>query len=1339
MANQIMKLTVGGPVQAKFGTYLPRPADDQLFHACQAGTFAYVLACRQIGKSSLMFATSEKLAHAEVRTALIDLNSIGQSVDADSWYFSFIDELARRLELEVDVEIWWERRPRLSTLTQRFLQFLREVVLEEIPKSIVIFVDEIDMTLGLGFTDDFFAAIRSIYNDRAQYPAYRRLTFVLLGVATPDELIKDQTRTPFNIGQAITLRDFTKKECEPFRLELESNYPNQGLHYFDRIYEWTAGHPYLTQKLCDAVLKQGVSTLEDAAALVDMVVRKLFLAPEARGEDNIQFVQTRVANDPYVQEMLRIYKRILGGEKPVYDDEQSAAINRLKLYGLVVAQSEKLRIRNKIYAHAFDLSWATEMLRLSSTSVKLGLPDHYKVLQEIGQGGFATVYLAQLRDSDKTQSVALKVLKADISDDSNRVKRFKQEALAISKLEHPNIIRILETGGEETLYIAMEYIPGGTLCDRLKTGPLPRDEAVHILRHIGEALTLAHEQGIIHRDIKPGNILLDMNQKPVRPVLTDFGLVKVLAGDSFTRIQSTAIMGTLDYMAPEQWRQEPPTPATDVYALAITFFEMLAGQCPFHSKSGYYELMNKHLEEPLPLLSSVAPEVGSFFDDVLIRATAKEPSARFESVTQFIQAIEVANEQAEEVERIAQQDQAAKTVEVARSYTQRGRYDPEKALSMVEIALEMCPGYLDALRLRAAIQFKQEQFEAALDDYKQAYEQVGVPASEVGIEYLVALSQVAETYWQGQMYPEAIKYYEMIRQILGEDNHESASIQEIWEKTRTRLVEYHHYEGDRAYAGGNPENIDDATNLLGEKIQVLAALKADSESEDLWDKLRLLQVKKYENIVNLAQATIDEIAARDSQVRFGNEDIFQHYLTIDEAYQSLIELEPENKQWQEDRRKKLKEWAEGRYMFAIWALEKPEPDYEAGLRHYKALLDIEQAKYPGVAQELNLNLDERIVELQAKVDYDGKYNEILRLIDSQDYLRALEHLDREFIQAGNYEHRDVARWLWGLVYAKRHEGNFPPEWESLSGFDALSKRLVRVERAWIQQLKDRLEPWSQSGILETIGNEARVLGDFEEQVTGIESVLNEAVARGVAEIPEIDVSRDELTGVRAQIQKQRSAFFDIDVKETAQKVDAWLQKIEEIEALLQTGNPVKDIPEFLNRSDEEKQAIEKDPMFETLQVLESTSAEIEQTIGQIELQIRGRLCTALIDDVGQKDEELVRLRTELATLQEELAKAQEGAAISQADLAQLREEIAVLQQRESLLEQQLEKPNREHEINRYVIPISLALAVIAGGIVAPQIRALPGLSTVKWIALALLIAYFAYYVWVYYISRPRSE
>jgi tRNA A-37 threonylcarbamoyl transferase component Bud32 len=1314
MTSQTMKLAVGGPVQAKYGTYLNRAADNLLLHACQEAMFAYVLSSRQIGKSSLMFETSKKLVQAGIKTVLIDLNSIGSSADADHWYFSLVAELAQKLKLEVDMQHWWESRPRLSTLTQRFLEFLREVVLKKISEPIVIFIDEIDMTLGLDFTDDFFAAIRSVHNDRAQYPAFHQLTFVLLGVATPDELIKDQTRTPFNVGQAIPLYDFTKEECDPFRIEIEGKYPARGRDYFDRVYDWTQGHPYLTQKLVEAILVwPDAETGKDKPDLVDRIVRKLFLAVDIRSEDNLQFVQTRVTGDAHAQEMLKVYKRILDGKAPVQDDEQSPPINRLKLYGLVLAKNGKLRIRNKIYSRAFDLAWADEMLRLNSASVRLGLPSRYKILQEIGQGGFSTVYLAQIQnDSDKTQAVALKVLKTDSVDNINQVKRFKQEARTIARLEHPNIIRILETGTEdETFFIVMEYIGEGTLSDRLKAGPLARAEAIHIVRHIGAALAYAHEHGVIHRDIKPGNILLDTGPEGVRPVLTDFGLIKLLVEDDFTKIHSTAVLGTLDYMAPEQWSKELPTPATDVYALAITFFEMLSGQRPFVAKSPF-ELMNKHTTEPLPRLSAVVPEAGPFFDDILLKAAAKKPEDRFSRITDFIEALEAANTQAEAQERAEQKNQAAKAVEAAQGYM-RGRYDPARALTLIDVALELYPDYLDALRLRGKILLQQNEFEEALQIYDRAYQKTGDPKSEVGAEYLKVLDQVANTLWQNREYEAAVKHYETIRQIIAGQNHDADVAGEVWSVARNRLIEYHHHQGDQAYAWGHPEHMDQAIQTLNQKIRLLDQLAAKDESIDLQEKIKQLQVSQSETMIRTSQAAIDDINAKGSQIRFSNEDIFQHYQTIENAYRILHEIDPDNEQWQEKRRTNLKELAQSRCVFASRALGKLDPDYETALRHYKAVLDIEQTQYPGLVAELGFDLDEKITNVEAKANYDGKYNQILRLIDEGAYSKALERLDQEFIQTGNYEHRDVAKWLWGLIYAKQHEGALPPEWMSLSGFEFLSKRLVQVERRHVQTLKDRIEPWSQGRILKMMDHENKQLGDYEGQLQEIEALLREALNHNVAETPDMELCRTDLAGIRTQIEDQRKVFLQLDVTDTAQKVEAWLQKIEDIEALLQTGNPVEDIPAFLNRIDEEQQLIENDSMFERLRGLVSTNMEIGRSIDQIKRRIRRHLVKILINDVGERDEALTQAHEKIAQTRTELDE------IRQTEQA-ARREIKAL------------------ETHYKVFSVSLIPALIVGGIIGILIAIIvPDIQNLSWMAPIAAIAMLSWVGWIFLQLRQR--
>lgn len=366
MAEQPFVPSLRGDVQAAQGTYIRRPADDQLFAACLNNEFAYVLACRQIGKSSLKNAVAERLIGQGIRVARIDLNRIGQTVTgAEQWYFSLLDEIARNLELTTDTEEWWEQQSSLSTWAQRFVHFLDEVVLTEIKQPIVIFIDEIDMTLDLSFTNDLFAMIRSLYNDRAQNPAYRRLTFVLLGVASPDELIDDQKRTPFNVGKAISIRDFAQEECIPLRSYLEIHYPSKGSAYFDQIYQWTNGHPYLTQKLCHAVAQSAQS---DEPQLVEALINEIFFKKGERTEDNLDFVQTRVLGDRYVVPMLQIYAKILR-RRAVHDDKKSPAINRLQLYGLVVADQGRLHVRNKIYEKAFDQAWCKDNNPLNWTRI----------------------------------------------------------------------------------------------------------------------------------------------------------------------------------------------------------------------------------------------------------------------------------------------------------------------------------------------------------------------------------------------------------------------------------------------------------------------------------------------------------------------------------------------------------------------------------------------------------------------------------------------------------------------------------------------------------------------------------------------------------------------------------------------------------------------------------------------------------------------------------------------------------------------------------------------------------------------------------------------------------
>src|SRR5262245_8740413 len=197
----------GGTLHPDSPSYITRPADDELFQQIMAGQFCYILTSRQRGKSSLMIRTAERLRRAGAQVAIVDLSGIGALVTPEQWYLGFVQRLATELRLSLDIERWWRERAGTGPV-QRFTDFLHDVVLARIAGPVVIFVDEIDSTLRLDFTDDFFAAIRVMYNLRASNPIYDRLTFVLLGVASPTDLIKDRNRTPFNIGEAIDLAEF---------------------------------------------------------------------------------------------------------------------------------------------------------------------------------------------------------------------------------------------------------------------------------------------------------------------------------------------------------------------------------------------------------------------------------------------------------------------------------------------------------------------------------------------------------------------------------------------------------------------------------------------------------------------------------------------------------------------------------------------------------------------------------------------------------------------------------------------------------------------------------------------------------------------------------------------------------------------------------------------------------------------------------------------------------------------------------------------------------------------------------------------------------------------------
>lgn len=384
--NEALQYTVGGTVGVN-ALYVPRHADLELEQNCRAGDYAFILSSRQVGKSSLMVRTAQKLREEGFQCATFSLELLGkETTTAEQFYHGILLELQKQLSFQTNPRVWWQSRSHLS-FAQRFAQFFGEVLLQEVAEPIVVFIDEIDTTLGVTYSDDFFAAIRALYNARAEHPEYRRLSFVLIGVATPTDLIKDHTRTPFNVGKRVEVTDFIFAEAVKLieGFDLPQAHARQVLQW---ILKWTKGHPYLTQRFCRAVAEEARAHWSEND--IDELAATLFFGRNSRDDSNLDFVQRGVLRyerdekrrDVHLQ-MMQTYKDVLTSRRPIADEEKSAIKSELKLIGILQRQNGRLVVRNPIYQRVFDRKWIDEhwpklltpttVKRLKITSVLLGL------------------------------------------------------------------------------------------------------------------------------------------------------------------------------------------------------------------------------------------------------------------------------------------------------------------------------------------------------------------------------------------------------------------------------------------------------------------------------------------------------------------------------------------------------------------------------------------------------------------------------------------------------------------------------------------------------------------------------------------------------------------------------------------------------------------------------------------------------------------------------------------------------------------------------------------------------------------------------------------------------